>query len=311
MRTLFDVEQERKFTAAYTVFAFLTAVTMYISPDFFKATLIFAVFMYGMTVFAYIKLRSCIDNANIPFMLLMLLTSLVLFYMSESMRRVHLGGAIAAFIIFLASAIRYTVRKIRGKDVIKNSAWQSFVIVFAAFTLVLVSAPIWDGILSVAHKNTDARKLEGKDYYTSGAYEFLRHGNEAKKFLPEYSELSDALSIDFAYTDYSAKDSLFFNSNTQFLLRATFDDEKFARLLTNASSVDSFPERLGKTGYLGYYMERRDASMNNNAYFFMCFNAEKQSVIYVVLIDNKLKTECIEHLSDSKTGFLLNSIWEK
>ncbi len=311
MRTLFDIEREDVCTGAYIGLITLVLAGAYLSFDFFFAAFIVIFFLYCLAVFAFIKVRGYIDTRSLPYCVFLLAFSAVLFVMSRNVRRLYLSASIVAFVLFVAAAVRFAVLKIRGKDTERNNLPRALVLVFISVSMVFASAPMLDRVLSLVYAGSmEPTVLSGRAYYEDGSYANQTYGDTAYDILPRKDELSDVRSVDFLYVDYSLLDTLFFDSNTQYLLKVEYGDSEYERAKAEAKEKDGFAELLGDTSYSGCLIERRTLPYGQNAYNIVCYSDRTKSIMYVVLIDDRVEDACINYLHTEDTGFLDHTIWQ-
>ncbi len=312
MRTWFDVEREKTFTAAYVVLSFLSLVGSYISVGFFKGAFIPVTVIYLLSAVAYIKMQRFINSYSIPFCLLFLASAAVLGAYSIHEKKLYFSAALVACVLFITSLIKLIYVKIKGEDEERNTVGRILIALVTSGMLILSSAPFGDAALTVLYRYAShPEEVEGAEAYQSGEYKNLRYGDVAFEILPEKDELEGAMSLDFAYRDYMSMETMLFDANTQYFLKVQYSPSAFEKVKADAKAKDNFPEILGETGYMGCFIERREMKFENNAYSFICYNEETRCVIYVVLVDEMVEDNCIEFLNTKDTRFLDHGIWSR
>ncbi len=312
MRTWFDIEREKTFTAAFMGFSFLSLVGGYISVGFLKGAFIPVFVMYVLSVIAYIGMQKYIDSYSIPFCALFFFAAVGLGYYSTYEKSLYFSAAIVAAILFLSSVIKFAVIKIIGEDEERNNAVRNIIAVLSAGILLLTSAPFGDAALSLIYKyRFKPVEAVGLEYYESGEFANFEYGDIAFEMLPKEETLKGALSTDFAYRDYSKFETVFFEVNTQYFLKVEYGEEEYEKVKAEANRKDSFPEFIGSMTYKGCLVEEKELAYGRKAHSVVCYDDATKTVIYAVIIDCADIRGCVNYLHTEDTECFSNPIWNE
>lgn len=126
--------------------------------------------------------------------------------------------------------------------------------------------------------------LEGIEHYQSNAYQNERWGKEASEYLPPYDTLEDATSIEFVYDDGLFMETLFFHTDTKFVLDVYYDSTLYAAKKQEAiKGGENFGDTLRPDIWL---LGKEKLPFGNCLYYLVICSDDECKLEYLVTIQD-------------------------
>lgn len=225
---------------------------------------------------------------------------------------------VSACIIFISVAVILLLIYLqrRKKDQETSTSRAKWYVPILAFILLIPtvagSLVFADGIRAIVQFQVPVLQLiapdvRGAEYYESGKFTKYRFGKEVAERFPKREELSDAVSIDFAHDDYTIIECYFMETSVRYFLSVKYPEEIYTEKKTALSWSVSKAEKSGN--FEIYLLEQSKVGIANYLSYFACVNDERDTIIYLAIIDDGKDKNCFEDFNTLMDRIVSSDIW--